>query len=212
MDPSEHFAQVLVQSRRNPDLVADLQKMLNEDTYRHRHFAYNHRTLFESFISFNDGSHGVLAGDYYPQPREYSIVFTQTSGKPAARLEAATTDPETFRRLERFQSKAELIYRSNAVSEASVVAVALAIMRRQVMPTDNTAPPDLIDQAAEMLLDDQEMLRTARAVVVHREQDGRRDENMWNEAHDLAVRMLAGEFPGPQAQLQKAASAAVPTT
>ena len=61
-----------------------------------------------------------------------------------------------------------------------------------------------------MLLDDQEMLRTARAMVVHRDQDGRGAENMWNEAYDLAVRLLAGDFPGPQAQLQKAASAAVP--
>ena len=212
MDPSEHFAQVLVQSRRNPDMVADLQKILDENTCRHRHFAYNHRTLFESFISFNDNTHGVLIGDFYPQPSEYSIVFTQTSGNAAARLDAATTDPETLRRLERFQSKAELIYRSNTVAEAPVVASALAIMRARIMPTDKTAPPELIDQAAEMLLDDQEMLRTARAVVVHRDQDGRGDENIWNEAYDLAVRLLAGDFPGPKAQLQKAASAALPVS
>ena len=85
MDPSEHFAQVLVQSRRNPDMVADLQKILDENTCRHRHFAYNHRTLFESFISFTDNTHGVLIGDFYPQPSEYSIVFTQTSGNATAR-------------------------------------------------------------------------------------------------------------------------------
>ena len=207
---AQQFAHTLAESYRNPSRVDQLELMLQNDTYRIRHYAYHDRTTFESMISFHDQSYGVLVGDYHGDPHEHEVTYFHTDPGAAPLLAGEHADPRTMRQLQAWQSRAELVYNRDTLGPATVTAAALAVMHWRMDHAKSPLVPDFVDTAIELLLQDDKLLRVANRLAVQHRTNAPPSDAFWSEACAVAERLLSDSFPEPKAAIMRAAATAYP--